>query len=476
MKNTLHQMLVTLQILFRVPKLELLANKSPESEEDSFFLVNQVSPGSDNWVQLAPFGDTMNVDAKGKKVIQRFGKSEAETICNQFASPLNKILQPLGVPWYIGHPDHARFKGKAGHTDTRSKGRIKSMEVRHDDACELCNAKNSESKPCRDHGLFAQVKWNHQGEEIIANEEFHGHSTNWGVARDKNPENGMAVARPVYLKSVGFTNDPNILVAPITLANEADQETAIPEELANLAGIPEGETASMDLVLSGLKEKQEAHLSEVGLILLANAEAAPNEDEPKDSFIGWVYELLGLDPKEVTPEQLRSHMEDKVKKAGVIERVKKASANVMAAHKSHEKAHEALHDQLANAKTEALQEGRKLAAKIAVKGLIRSGHIKSADEAAQIEAFANSADLEAEIEKFANAKPVVKTQSETQGLGNKNPVMMENSRERTAAFEELLAAREESFPNESYQARWNAVASSEAGSNLLAQMKPAETE
>ena len=380
------------------------------------------------------------------------------------------------MPWYIGHPDHSRFKGKAGHTDTRAKGRIKNMEVRHDESCELCNAKDSESKPCRDHGLFAQVKWNHQGEEIIANEEFHGHSTNWGVARDKNPENGMAVARPVYLKSVGFTNDPNILVAPITLANEADQETAIPEELANLAGVPEGETATMDLVLSGLKEKQEAHLSEVGLILLANAEAAPNEDEPKNSFIGWVYELLGLDPKETTQDQLRSHMVEKVKKAGVIDRVKKARANVDAAHKSHMKAHDALQEQLANAKTEALQEGRKLAAKIAVKGLIRSGHIKAADEAAQIESLANSADLEADIERLANAKPVVKTKSETQDLGHKNPVMMENSRERTAAFEQLMISRAETFPNESYQDRWNAVASSEAGSHLLAQMKPAEVE
>ena len=476
MKNTLLRMLFTLQILFRVPRLETLANKSPESEEDSFFLVNQVSPGTDNWVQLAPFGDTMNVDAKGKKVIQRFGKSEAETICNQFASPINKILQPLGVPWYIGHPDHSRFKGKAGHSDTRAKGRIKNMEVRHDESCELCNAKDSESKPCRDHGLFAQVKWNHEGQEIIANEEFHGHSTNWGVARDKNPENGMAVARPVYLKSVGFTNDPNILVAPITLANEAEQEAAIPEELANLAGIPDHIVPSMELVLSGLQERNEAHLSELGLLLLANAEASPKDDDTQTSFIGWVHELLGLDPKETTQEQLRSHMEEKVKKAGVIDRVKKARANVEAAHKSHEKAHEALHDQLANAKTEALQEGRKLAAKIAVKGLIRSGHIKAADEAAQIESLANSVDLEADIERLANAQPVVKTKSETQDLGHRNPVMMENSRERTAAFEQLMAARAESLPNESYQDRWNAVASSEEGKHLLAQMKPAEIE
>ena len=467
-------MLVALQILFRIPRLETLANKSPESEEDSFFLVNQVSPGADNWVQLSPFGDTHNVDAKGKKVIQRFGKSEAETICNQFASPLNKILQPLGVPWYIGHPDHARFKGKAGHTDTRAKGRIKSMEVRHDAVCELCNTK--EGSPCRDHGLFAQVKWNHQGEEIIANEEFHGHSTNWGVARDKQPENGMAVARPVYLKSVGFTNDPNILVAPITLANESEQDDVIPEELANLAGVPEGETATMELVLSGLKDRQEAHLAEVGLILLANAESAPKEDEAQTSFIGWVHELLGLDPKETTTDQLRSHMEEKVKKAGVIDRVKKARTNVEAAHKSHEKAHEALHEQLANANAEAVQEVRKLAARVAVKALIRSGHIKAADESDKIEAFANAADLEAEIELLSNTTPVIKTKSATEGLGGKNPVMLESSRERTAAFEGLLAKRAEEFPNESFVESWNAVATSESGSHLLSQMKPADQE
>ena len=464
MKNTLLHLLTTLQILFRIPRLETLANKSPESEEDSFFLVNQVSPGADNWVQLSPFGDTHNVDAKGKKVIQRFGKSEAETICNQFASPLNKILQPLGVPWYIGHPDHARFKGKAGHTDTRAKGRIKSMEVRHDAACELCNAK--EGSPCRDHGLFAQVKWNHQGEEIIANEEFHGHSTNWGVARDKQPENGMAVARPVYLKSVGFTNDPNILVAPITMANEKG-DIEIPDELANMAGVS-GEDVTMDQVIAGLQERNEAHLAELGLLMLANAGENPPQE---DSFIGWVHELLGLDPKTTTPDALRTNLEEKVKKAGVIDRVKKARATVDAAHKSHMKAHGALQEQLANAKTEGISAGRKIAAQVGVKALIRSGHIKAADEAAQIEALANSDDLDAEIERLANAKPVVKTKSDTQGLGGKNPVMLENSRERTAAFEGLLAKRAEEFPNESFQDSWNAVAKSEAGSGLLSQMK-----
>ena len=69
----------------------------------------------------------------------------------------------------------------------------------------------------RDDGLWANVKFGEEGEKLIADEAFHGHSTNWFV-REESSRKG--VWRPFELASVGFTNQPNIPVEPVTSANE----------------------------------------------------------------------------------------------------------------------------------------------------------------------------------------------------------------------------------------------------------------
>lgn len=164
---------------------------------------------ADNWVQLSPFGDFPN--AKG---MQRVRKEDAEAIVNEFNSPLNLEARTMGLPWYVGHPDFPGFEKK--YPDTSAKGRIKKLEVRHDSACQRCNnfCNETSEEPCGEHGLFANVKWNENGKRLIQNEEYHGHSVNWGGIF-----NG-GLFRPVALKSVGFTNEPQIPVQPITTANE----------------------------------------------------------------------------------------------------------------------------------------------------------------------------------------------------------------------------------------------------------------
>jgi len=101
------------------------------------------------------------------------------------------------LPWYIGHPDHPAFSDR--YKDTRAYGRIKELEARDD-------------------GLWASVKFGNEGESLIADESFHGHSVNWFLREDPKQK---GVWRPYKLKSVGFTNEPNIPVPPLTSANEA---------------------------------------------------------------------------------------------------------------------------------------------------------------------------------------------------------------------------------------------------------------
>lgn len=147
---------------------------------------NEAKITTDRWVQLSPYGDHKN-----SLGVQRFRKEDAITIANAFNSNLYTKL--LGLPFYIGHPDHPDFAGK--HTDTRAYGRIKELEARED-------------------GLFANVKWNSEGKKIIEEESYGYPSVNWLVRREGN------AFRPFELRSVGFTNTPNIPVRPVSAANE----------------------------------------------------------------------------------------------------------------------------------------------------------------------------------------------------------------------------------------------------------------
>jgi len=232
----------------------------------TLFLPNQLpappEAGKDHWVQLSPFGDFAN-QTGGARVIQRFRKEDAEHICNDFNSTIRRVTQPLGMPFYIGHPDHPRFAGQPGHADTRAYGRGKEMQVRHDPACPACqsfaNAKPGEDcAPCQDHGLFVRMHWNDDGARLISNESFHGHSVNWAAVPDAM-ENGVQVYRPIRVKSAGFTNEPNIPVRPASLANATNdtdgiEQPIVPPRLKLIAGFKEDDEVTMDQVLEALEK------------------------------------------------------------------------------------------------------------------------------------------------------------------------------------------------------------------------------
>src|ERR1017187_5572275 len=170
----------------------LAANQATDEQDQVLGVVacaNQYSAASkDNWVLLSPYGVFPN--AVGD---QHFTQSDAEQICNEFDSAPNTGVRTLGLPWYVGHPDHPAFKSQ--HADTSAKGRIKELEARED-------------------GLWANVRWNDEGKTLIANQSYHGHSTNWRMRKQGGEWH------PYSLKSVGFTNEPGIPVPAITAANQ----------------------------------------------------------------------------------------------------------------------------------------------------------------------------------------------------------------------------------------------------------------
>jgi hypothetical protein len=233
----------------------------------TLFLPNQLSTaeeGKDHWVQLSPFGDFEN-RAGSARVIQRFRKEDAEQICNDFNGVARRITQPLGMPFYIGHPDHPAFRNQPGHGDTRSYGRGKEMGVRYDASCADCrafaNADGGDSAPCAEHGLFVRMDWNADGRHLLANQSFHGHSVNW-AAIPCGSEGGVQVYRPVKVKSAGFTNEPNIPVRPASLANSGDSsdgadspaQSAVPSKLKLLAGFKEDDEVTMEEVIAALEK------------------------------------------------------------------------------------------------------------------------------------------------------------------------------------------------------------------------------
>ena len=477
MKNTLTRLFAALSCL--PGRIEHFANEATATVCD-LFLANAFSADKDHWVQVSPFGDFANVDNKGARMIQRFRKEDAEAICNEFNGAARKILQPLGTPFYVGHPDHPRFKGQAGHTDTAAKGRGKEMAVRHSTECSVCNEFANTGTPCGDHGLFMRVKWNPEGEHLISNEAFHGHSVNW-AAVPEGKENGVAIFRPVRVKSIGFTNEPAIPVAPASLANEQgkanpDETATVPPALKLIAGFSEDADVTMDQVIEALQKaksvatanEEHPELAEMALVLLANASG--NDDETADhaDFVKWIHELLGMAPGETTREQLQSALEEKVSKAGTLDRVKKARAAIEEAHNRHSKAMNDLEQKLANE--------RKASVTREVNRLIQSGHIVTAERDAKIEELANAEDLDASVTAIANAKPVVKTAPLTAGLGSKEGIAITEARGRTAKFEDLMARREQEFPNESYAERFAAVGNSPEGQALLVQMQRPGTE
>ena len=240
-----------------------------------FFAVNEVS-ASGKWCQLSPFGTFPN--QVGKQV---FGPADGQAVCNEFNSLPNIGAKAIGLPLYVGHPDHPSFAGK--YSDSGAKGRFKSLVVRHDPACAKCAAfaaneynPATSPEPCSEHGLFGLLKLNSEGKSLAANEEYHGLSVNW---RMKKQSDGQF--HPFSLKSVGLTNEPGIPVPAITAANEKALMIESEKQAAN-SNISNGKSADNQ---TGIAKKPGLMQRIAGLLKKPDlGKEGANEDDAGDAM------------------------------------------------------------------------------------------------------------------------------------------------------------------------------------------------
>jgi phage I-like protein len=147
-----------------------------------------------DWVQITPYGDFPH-DAGIQRVDAEAGRQMVQSFNAEMANEAGRFV---GLPWYIGHPDLDR----SCYRDGASYGRIKQLQTRND-------------------GLYGRVKWANAGDELIRDGAYAYFSPCWD-GELVGEVNGKKIIRPSQLRSVGFTNTPNIPVMP--LANEAGQK------------------------------------------------------------------------------------------------------------------------------------------------------------------------------------------------------------------------------------------------------------
>lgn len=496
---------------------------------ESLFLPNAFAPAAEGWVQLSPFGDFGNRDAKKQRVVQRFRKEDAEAICNEFNSVARKITQPFGMPFYVGHPDHPSFKGQPGHTDTSAKGRGKEFAVRHAADCAKCADFANSGLPCGEHGLFVKMHWNHAGEEIIANEEFHGHSVNW-AAVPAGMEGGVRIMRPIRVKSAGFTNEPNIPVTPAQLANEeqGEEEVAnaageiVPPKLKVLAGFQAEDDVTMEQVIAALEKAREgAMANENPDFFFANGDvaghpfrgnqytasnaamktsgpaneataAARASDSAEDHAAArdsheaaFMAHHAAQQEAEGRADKATAEFHQSVKYAhakqafqhGLDERRSLKNANRKIANQASLEASETA---LANEKTgrtaaeTAFANERRERATLLADAAIKAGRKPIGEREAIVEALCNAGDkFDEQAALLANAAVTIKTTAKSGGLAGQHAKLETELRTRSAKFQALMESRAEEFPNEGYEQRFEFVANSAEGAPLIAQMQRA---
>lgn len=156
--------------------------------------VNVAAIGADDWLMLAPYGETdyWEQDGKGKwaKFNQIFTEPQAVKMASNFASTAaKKGANWRGLNVYKGHPD---ADPKRWPDDSRLGG-IMAVEARAD-------------------GLFVKVVWNDQGEKNRAEGYLVYPSPAWLHSIATQRTTGRI--EPDELRSVGLTNTPRIEGVP----------------------------------------------------------------------------------------------------------------------------------------------------------------------------------------------------------------------------------------------------------------------
>lgn len=193
--------------------------------------VNVAAIGADEWLQVAPYGETPywdEVRESGKLVRKKFTQVFAKDQADKMVSALNSERTKAGahfrgLPVYIGHPDALPQRWP----DDKRLGGVMDLEARGD-------------------GLYAKVAWNSDGVRN-RDEGFYVYpSPAWLHSERVQMATGKII--PDVLRSIGLTNSPRIQdVTPWTNTDHpTDQDQPNHEmqitELAKKLGLPETAT------------------------------------------------------------------------------------------------------------------------------------------------------------------------------------------------------------------------------------------
>lgn len=361
-------------IALRLLGARLAANDAPEA-----LLANAADGGSpfailqqDGFV--IPYGEFPH-----KHGLQLFDKAAAEEMIAAQNSVFSKIARwargdKHSYPVYIGHPDLPGSKD----TDKRAYGWIEEMSAEND-------------------GLHLKVKWSPAGRDLVENAHYKFYSPLWYF---KKVRGGI---KPVALKSMGLTNDPNIPVP--ALANEYDEEKPDTEEQPETEGKPEN------------AENPEG-------------EASPESDEtpPPAPAPAELIAALGLAEDATMDAALEAI------------RTLRQSADAAATRATDaENERDGLRTDLTAANTRATDLAARLrsAAANAVQTAVSAGRIAPAEVEGRITELVAANDFDAALADLAKLPAKFKTESRTGDLGGAKSLVV------IAANDESAAARDE---------------------------------
>jgi phage I-like protein len=365
-----------------------------------------------DWLKI-PYGDHPHYSG----AIQRLTRQVAETLANDFRSFGARLGRLFGgLPVFIGHPDDPRLSNQ--YPDKKSYGWIMDMEARDD-------------------GLYLKPKWSAAGDEIIANAHYKWFSPLWGCA-DLARENGKRIVAPARLLSLGLTNNP-VIEGILPLANEdAGSSATEPVALQNIQNGGRSATTAAS----------------------ANQTTKGITNPMKDKLLA----LFGLS-NEATEEQILAAGTDLIIAKDTAEtnlaNEKTARAAAQTAQASESVARTTAETALANE--------RKARIDLVLDNAITGGKITAAQRpqwASELEQ-----NFDAKLVELANAKPVLNTESKTQGLGARNTEAhaIGAARIRQDKLLTLVNERMEKT-NEDYETAFANIKRTKEGAALLAEM------
>ena len=371
------------------------------NDAETMILANAADGGSPFAIQqnnsfVVPYGEFPH-----KQGLQIFDRVAADALVENHKGLLNKLVSwargdKASYPVYVGHPDLPGSKD----IDKRAYGWIENMRAEND-------------------GLHLDVKWSDAGRELVENAHFKFYSPLWWTKKVKG---GI---RPVGLKSMGLTNDPNIPVP--ALANEVD------------------ESETQDLETQDTREEPES--------------IKPIEpNEPMKEIIA----ALGLE-EGATPEEVLAKItalkDAAAEKEAAETKVSEAETAKVETEEKIVELENSLSDKIidlaaANDKVTALEGdlGGSISAHVAQAAAI--GRITPAEVPATVERIMAANDKAAELTALYQMPSKVKTASTTGNLGSaKSQMVLAANDEGKARREERAALVENEFqatnPNQS---------------------------